>query len=366
MVQVDSDEQLGELRVLIEAESGKARQVHVTAVMLAPRDAKPMTGRELRVVPGKVSGKVQPRQAFLMPIVGKGPSLKRPAVVASNAVAYDTVVVHVSVDAKYLQQSEWQSIQSKPRAAVQSWLSKTMPATLANADFDLWGFQEEATKGGGRPIITGLLRIEKSSSKAFIGNSGKNRWFVEPLRWDESVIASCDVEWIKKLQHEDGPTYMKRVQGLSGDLGLARGFNSLGIRKPRAASEKLVKSRTWRITGSPRDWGAQTLTSELLHAGIENVKVLSRKSWGSQVEWWIEGVASSDTVFLEITAGSQVLVVVATLPPKPKRQQVKKLASEWRARSVSRCFQARWFECSCYYPAAQVFLHWIAHQKQRG
>jgi len=168
VVQVDSDEQLGELRVLIEAESGKARQVHVTAVMLAPRDAKPMTGRELRVVPGKVSGKVQPRQAFLMPIVGKSPSLKRPAVVASNAVASDTVVVHVSVDAKYLQQSEWQSIQSKPRAAVQSWLSKTMPA-----DFDLWGFQEEATKGGGRPIITGLLRIEKSSSKAFIGNSGK-------------------------------------------------------------------------------------------------------------------------------------------------------------------------------------------------
>ena len=212
-------------------------------------------------MPGKVSGKVQPRQAFLMPIVGKDPSLKRPAVVASNAVASDTVVVHVSVGAKYLQQSEWQSIQSKPRAAVQSWLSKTMLATVANADFDLWGFQEEATKGGGRPIITGLLRIEKSSSKAFIGNSGKNRWFVEPLRWDESVIASCDVEWIKKLQHEDGPTYMKRVQGLSGDLGLARGFNSLGIRKRRAASEKLVKSRTWRITGSPRDWGAQTLTS---------------------------------------------------------------------------------------------------------
>ena len=320
VVQVDSDEQLGELRVLLEAESGKARQVHVTAVMLAPRDAKPMTGRELRVVPGKVSGKVQPRQAFLMPIVGKGPSLKRPAVVASNAVASDTVVVRVSVDAKYLQQSEWQSIQSKPRAAVQNWLSKTMPATLANAVFDMWGFQEEATKGGGRPIITGLLRIEKSSSKAF----------VEPLRWDESVIASCDVEWVKKLQHEDGPTYMKRVQGLSGDLGLARGFNSLGIRKPRAASEKLVKSRTWRITGSPRDWGAQTLTSELLHAGIENVKVLSRKSWGSQVEWWIEGVASSDTDFLEITAGNQVLVVVAALPPKPKRQKVKKLASGGR------------------------------------
>ena len=159
--------------------------------------------------------------------------------VASNAVASDTVVVRVSVDAKYLQQSEWQSIQSKPRAAVQNWLSKTMPATLANAVFDMWGFQEEATKGGGRPIITGLLRIEKSSSKAFIGNSGKNRWFVEPLRWDESVIASCDVEWVKKLQHEDGPTYMKRVQGLSGDLGLARGFNSLGIESPE------LRVRSW-------------------------------------------------------------------------------------------------------------------------
>jgi len=61
-VQVDSEEQLGELRMLLEGDSeSKSRELNVTAVLLAPRDAKQIHGRELRVVPGKVGSKVQPR-----------------------------------------------------------------------------------------------------------------------------------------------------------------------------------------------------------------------------------------------------------------------------------------------------------------
>ena len=61
-VQVDSEEQLGELRMLLEGDSeSKSRELNVTAVLLAPRDAKQIHGREFRVVPGKVGSKVQPR-----------------------------------------------------------------------------------------------------------------------------------------------------------------------------------------------------------------------------------------------------------------------------------------------------------------
>ena len=71
VVQVDSDEQLGELRVLLEAESGKARQVHVTAVMLAPRDAKPMTGRELRVCQARFLAKYNLDKHFSCQLLGR-------------------------------------------------------------------------------------------------------------------------------------------------------------------------------------------------------------------------------------------------------------------------------------------------------
>jgi len=30
--------------------------------------------------------------------------------------------------------------------AVQNWLPKSLPSTLAHAGFDMWGFQEESTK----------------------------------------------------------------------------------------------------------------------------------------------------------------------------------------------------------------------------
>jgi len=149
------------------------------------------------------------------------------------------------------------------------------------------------------------------------------------MRCDDSVVASCDVEWVRngqKLERGGRPTYFKRVQGLAGDLGIARGFSSLGVRKPRSSNQGASLKRTWRATGSPCEWNATVLSEELTHAGPQNVKVLSRKSWGKQVEWWVEATAK-DHDFFEISTASRFVVVIATPVSKLKRQTVKKLAS---------------------------------------
>ena len=331
-VHVETENQLSELSLIVEGDSpAQPRELHVTAILLAEKGRERIEGRELRAVPGKKAGKVQPRQAYVVPISGQGPTLKRATVVSNTpAAAPDTVVVRLSVEAKYLQDKEWQSIKSKPRNFAQSWLSNHVPSEVAKKVFDLWGFQEETTKGGGKPIITGLLRIEKGAAKQLIGCSGKSQWFVEPLRWDDSVVESCSVEWIKKPNGFDGPAYFRHVQSLSGDLGIARGWNSLGVRKPRTTEPTVAKPRTWRVNGAPREWGSNTIAEELTRAGLQEVKILSRKTLGKQVEWWVEANAHKELDFLEIICGQNVIVVVAAQRQRPRRDNTTSLAGAGR------------------------------------
>ena len=68
-----------------------------------------------------------------------------------------------------LQNNEWQSIQAKPKANAQAWLHRHVPEHVADKVFDMWAFQQESMKGGGKPVITGLLRIERSAAKALLG-----------------------------------------------------------------------------------------------------------------------------------------------------------------------------------------------------
>ena len=87
----------------------------------------------------------------------------------------------------------------------------------------------------------------------------------------------------QKVERGGRASYFKRVQDLVGDLGIAHGFSSLGVRKPRPSNQAASLKRTWRVTGSPCEWNATVLIEELTHAGLQNVKVLSRKSWGNRL-----------------------------------------------------------------------------------
>lgn len=74
--QVNSEEQLEELQVLLKGDSPDIkRELNITAVILAPKEAKQTEeDRPLRMVPGKISVKVQPRQAFVIPLRFKAKS----------------------------------------------------------------------------------------------------------------------------------------------------------------------------------------------------------------------------------------------------------------------------------------------------
>ena len=143
------------------------------------------------------------------------------------------------------------------------------------------------------------------------------------------MIESCDVEWVKKSSNLDGPSYFHKVQSMAGDLGIARGWNGLGVRKPRSA-EPSPKVRAWRVSGVPRDWAASTLTQELARAGLTELKVLSRKPVGKQVEWWVQANAQKDMDFLEIQVGDQVIVVVEAPRQRSRELTPWKLASNGR------------------------------------
>eukprot|EP00435_Cladocopium_sp_Y103_P050110 s1517_g15.t1 len=330
VVHVDSEDQLSELKVMLDGEIEKTRMLNVTAVLLAPRGAKNVDGRQLRTVPGKRGGKVQPRSAYLINLKGQGPTLKQKCVVSDAPVTTpETVVLRISVEAKYLQTKEWKTIQSKPKVAAQSWINKHVPTHVSSKILDTWAFQEESLKGGGKPAITGLLRIEKTAVKGLLACSGRFDWFVEPLKWDDSTTPSCNVEWVKKPPDLDGPAYLKKVQSLAGDLGIARGWSSLGVRKPRT-EEPDARPRSWRITGVPRDWASSTLLQEVAGAGLQDMKVLSKKTLGRQAEWWVQANASKDIDFLEIIAGQHTIIIVAAPRQRLQRRTTKKLASDGR------------------------------------
>lgn len=83
------------------------------------------TTKQVTLDKSKTPDKVQQSQGAPMvkrkpTLAGKRPSLKRPAVVATNpSRTTETAVVRVSIDAKYMSQSEWNHIRHKPRGSAE-------------------------------------------------------------------------------------------------------------------------------------------------------------------------------------------------------------------------------------------------------
>lgn len=69
------------------------------------------------------------------------------------------------------------------------------------------------------------------------------------------------------------------------------------------------------------------MTQELTRAGLSELKVLSRKTIGKQVEWWVQANAQKDMDFIEIQVGDQVIVVVEAPRQRRQRTHTMKLAS---------------------------------------
>lgn len=72
------------------------------------------------------------------------------------------------------------------------------------------------------------------------------------------------------------------------------------------------------------------MTQELTRAGLTELKVLSRKTVGKQVEWWVQANAQKDMDFIEIQAGEKVIVAVEAPRQRRQRTHTMKLASNGR------------------------------------
>ncbi|CAE8687780.1 unnamed protein product, partial [Polarella glacialis] len=235
----------------------------------------------------------------------------------------------MSAEARYVNEAQWKGQRSKPAQAVRAWMRKFVPEEVSKRVHDLWGYKEEKGVDGGHAIVTGLLRVESTQVKALIRHSGQGGWYVEPLRWADPAPEPCNVDWVKRVEDESGPEYAARVQAIAGDLGIARGERSLGVRKTRG-EESQSRSRAWRICGAPKAWNEIPIIEALTAAGLQDVRKISRRNLGKSTEWWMQATGAHDVDFLEIEKDAATIVAAAAGIRRRPRVNQRRLPSEGR------------------------------------
>ena len=329
VVHVQDESQADELDILVAGEAPNAvRKINATAVLLAPKGPKGEVtipkGRTLHNVPGKLGGKLTPRLAFVWPVCGTSPSLKREKQVSPDKpTAPTTCVVRVSTEARFFEESAWNKLHSKPAAAMQQWLANQVPKEVARKVFDMWGWGEQGS--GGRSVITGLMRVEEAILPSLLTCSGKKAWFVEPLKWQ----TPCSVTWVKQEKQESNSDYCDRVSGMASTLGVARGLRSLGVRQPQT-SGPVNKERFWKVTGAPREWGLEVLQKQLINMGLQDVSERSRKTQGKTTNWWFKAITPQDLDFFELQVDTSTLVACVVDTSAPRRKKFKPLQQDSR------------------------------------
>ena len=327
VVLVRDNNELDELQLLVDGDVKQDRKLGVTAVMLSAKGDAPLPRGSITRVPGKRQGKVIPRMAHVVSVCGEGPKLQKTVFTASTVPeAKSTTVLRVSTEARYHTEQSWQHLVDKPAPCVHKWLQMHVPADKQRQVRDVWNLQYECAKGGGKAILTALLRVETSVVQFVLSLSGKGGWFVEPLRWKDEHIPACDVSWVKRLKDEPGPTYLSRVQGMTGNLGLARGWKALGVRVPRCSSATpKQRVKTWKVSGVPRDWGHELLEKELENAGLSSLRLQSKKAAGRNTLWFFTALSAEELDYVELVFGDVTAFATALNPIRVDRSERRPL-----------------------------------------
>lgn len=330
VVQVFNEDELNDLRTLVEAGSDSLTKVGVTAVLLASKQDIANGSKNLTQVPGLRGVKVVPRLAHLIQVgEGTGPKVQKTVqTVAAQPTVADTTVVRLSTEARYHQPDKWKYMVDNAAPLARKWLQTHVPAPHLRKIRDLWGTQLETSKGGGQAIITASLRIEKTALHALLALSGRDAWFVEAMRWDYDNVPPCTVNWIKRNQNESGPDYASRVASLAGTLGIARGWKSLGTRVPKATdAPDQARTRAWKITGVPRDWGHDCIVAQMTQAGLSDVQVTSRRTYGRYSVLFATARGKDKLDFLEFEFQNVTVLATAQAPSRGARTVKQSLKS---------------------------------------
>ena len=329
-----SECELEELKTLVESEVQPDRHVGITAVLPSTKGVDvPKSAGEFTQVPGKTRGKLVPRMSHVFSIGVSCPKLKKQVRTVESAPSVaPTVVLRFSTEAKYHEDPRWRGIVDNAGGAAHKWIHANVPAATQRQIRDIWSWQLQSSKGGGKALITALMRVELSAAKTLLSLSGQGAWFIEPLRWDQPDIPTCQVRWEKRLPDESGHVYAARVLSMAGNLGLARGLKNLGVRVPPASDKKVAttKVKTWKVTGVPRDWSHESLVPELEAAGLSNLQLTSRKPHGRTTCLFFTAECAQGTDFVELVFGNITITAAAFSPMKrmhSETQQLKTVSS---------------------------------------
>ena len=111
-------------------------------------------------------------------------------------------------------------------------------------------------------------------------------------------------------------------------MGIARGWKSLGTRVPKAtnASDQ-ARTRAWKITGFPRDWGHDCVVTQMTQAGLSHVQVTSRRTNGRYSVLFATARGKDKLDFLEFEFQNVTVLVTAQAPSRGSRTVKQSLKS---------------------------------------
>lgn len=285
-------------------------QLHATLVRVLRKGEEPEQGEFTRYVTGRVraAGKAGPTVARQVAFVklgdAQGPKKEEPTTVVFTRSA-ETVVVRCTTDDRFVEEGSWKTVLHNPGKNLREWVGECVESSERKLVGDSWGWVSEAGIGGGKPLVQGLLRVRTQVFARVLAASGSLRetrhggvrWFVEPLRWEDTALGRCNVVWMKKDSEATWDQHMRALETQANERGLALGVRDVGVRLKRAENDDTSR-RQWRLQGFPPDLDAEEVAKVLVdHAGLKDVEPRSKLRGGI---WIVSAVASRDRTVVDL------------------------------------------------------------------
>ena len=167
-------------------------------------------------------------------------------------------------------------------------------------------------------MVTGLLRVDRNLTCAILRTSGQkaqnNRWFFEPLRYDDKLSAPFDklplTTWVEdKGKGLEQSAADAEIQTAKVGMGLKLGYRQVGVRQKRPAeSESQPRIRIWRATSVPRGVDVEDVENIMTAAGFSNFEALEKFRW-KQDSGYVKAVRSDSQDVFEVKYGNTIISV---------------------------------------------------------
>lgn len=250
------------------------------------------------VVPGLLSGAVVFRQAWVKAASEGAPVRpKRCQLSATKPSAAKTVVLRFYNEQCYHDQSTcaWQRLAQNPGLHARSWSCQIVEAKKLQ---DTWNWQQITTGHCGKSAaIKGLFRVHLDQASKLLAASGRSlhgmRWFVEVAgkNPDDKLGGQFDntaVTWQQVEHKENYGHYVERVRALASEMGVIRGYNQLGIRRPACEKDKAadrIVRRMWKTSRTNRGYDFEQIEHVASIAGLQDLEFVDKVPMRGGAVW---------------------------------------------------------------------------------